>query len=207
MPKIVESRTLAQIKALAKMSNRLVYGMQSCWWKVGSLIYTHHIGSLPCGPSGEMLLETDNPMGFIAAAENSVDHYGKHGLKAFVAAYHGNLLDDNGTPTSFKTWQEYNDLIDKQLSEPFGDDFKGEIARKIYVPIYNNPSLLKHQSGLTKLTREIADRIVAVIEGHRCVWIGDGTSYKSSCGNTFLATQRWSHCQGCGRRIEVKDAT
>ena len=115
MPKIVEKLTLEQIKALAQHANRLVYAMNTCWWKIGNPIYRHPDGGiLPCGPRGEMLLETDNPLGFIAAAENSVDHYGKHGLRAFVAAYHGNLIADNGNPTSLKTWQEYNDLISKQ---------------------------------------------------------------------------------------------
>lgn len=111
--KLTNTMSLAQIKALAQQSNRLVYAMSTCWWKIGNPIYrTLGEHPLPCGPRGEMLLETDDPIGFIAAAENSEGHYGKHGLKAFVASYHGNLVTDDGKPTSFNTWQEYNNLIE-----------------------------------------------------------------------------------------------
>jgi len=63
-----------------------------------------------------MLLETDDPMGFITHAEGNPTHYGKHGLDAFVAAYHGNATTDDGRPTSFSTWDEYNELIDNAVN-------------------------------------------------------------------------------------------
>jgi len=101
------------LKAAAKSYNRLVYGFNTCWWKLGDPIYTHKSG-LPCGPRGEVLLETDDPMGFIEAAEKNPDHYGRHGLKAFAAAYHGNVRTEDGKPTSFDSWDKYNALIDRE---------------------------------------------------------------------------------------------
>lgn len=114
MEDITNNTSFELIKALAKQSNRLVYAVQSCWWKIGDPIYTHPDGGLPCGPRREMLLETDDPLGFIEQAEKNVEHYGKHGLRAFIAAYHGNVIVyETGFPTSFDTWDKYNDIIDE----------------------------------------------------------------------------------------------
>ena len=115
--KLSNKHTLGQIKIMAKLSNRLVYGAQSCWWKIGSPCYQTPVDSgikLPCGPRGELLLETDNPMAFIAVAEKNPSHYGKHGIEAFVAAYHENVIDENGLPTSLKNWDDYNQLLDEE---------------------------------------------------------------------------------------------
>lgn len=113
MIRLTNARSLGQIKVLAAQSNRLVYGFSACWWKVGDPVYSHDESGLPCGPRGEMLLETDDPMSFIAAAEANPAHYGKHGLDAFVAAYHGNTVTETGLPTSLETWDEYNKLLDE----------------------------------------------------------------------------------------------
>jgi len=109
--------TLDMIKLLAKGANRLVYAVQTCWWKIGDPIYKHPATNLPCGPRGEMLLETGNPTGFIELAEKNPEHYGRHGLRAFVTAYHGNVVTKKGKlPTSLVGWERYNDLLDKELS-------------------------------------------------------------------------------------------
>ena len=112
--KLTNRISLETIKALAGVSSRLVYAAQTCWWKVGDPIYKCSDSSLPCGPRGEMLLETDNPLGFIEQAEKNIQHYGKHGIRAFVAAYHENIVvAHNCLPTSFNSWDKYNDIIDK----------------------------------------------------------------------------------------------
>ena len=117
MCKLANVASLELIKMLAKKSGRLVYGFQTCWWKIGNPVYTHPDCSLPCGPRKEMLQETDNPLGFIEQAEKNPEHYGKHGLRAFVAAYHGNLVAPNRCPTSFDSWNKYNDVIDEYDKE------------------------------------------------------------------------------------------
>ena len=52
---------------------------------------------------------------FILNALSNQTHYGKYGLTAFMAAYHGNVTTDDGKPTSLVSWNEYNELIDKTL--------------------------------------------------------------------------------------------
>lgn len=116
MFKLTFIMNLEQLKEIAKKYNRLVYGCQTCWWKIGSPIYKHE-NDLPCGPRGEVLLETDDPVGFIAEALKNPGHYGRNGLDAFVAAYHGNARTVDGKPTSFETWDKYNELIDKYRKE------------------------------------------------------------------------------------------
>jgi hypothetical protein len=94
----------------------IFYGANTCWW-------THdpnHLGrlpdsGLPCDPRGGVLFQTDDVEGFLRAAEEAPDHYGRHGLQAFVAAHHENCTmgDDDPTPWAFPTWDEYNDAIDR----------------------------------------------------------------------------------------------
>lgn len=105
------------LKAEAKHHTRLVYAAQTPWWKLGDPVYNHPEVDLPCGPRSEMLLETDNPLEFIEAAENNPDFYGKHGLKAFTAAYHGSVVADNGLPTSLDSWDGYNELLDEEMED------------------------------------------------------------------------------------------
>ena len=118
--KLTHTMGLEQLKEIAKKYNRLVYGFNTCWWKIGDPIYKDS-NDLPCGPRGEVLLETDDPVGFIEAAEKNPDHYGKHKLEAFVAAYHGNVRTVDGKPTSFETWDKYNELIDENLNTKKGE--------------------------------------------------------------------------------------
>ena len=113
---IKEYANLNMIKRLAGRSGRLVYAISSCWWFIGDPPYRHRSG-LPCGPRGEMLMETDKPLDFINAAEENPEFYGKRGLRTFVAAYHGNVrVAETDLPTSLKTWEEYSDLIKERDS-------------------------------------------------------------------------------------------
>lgn len=70
---------------------------------------------LPCDPRGSVLFQTENVEGFIQTARDKSAHYGKHGIKAFLAAHHLNcvvgLFDLRST--SAATWKEYNDALDR----------------------------------------------------------------------------------------------
>ena len=120
MIKLTYAMDLKMLKQLAKKSKRLIYAINTCYWKIGNPVYSHPDCDLPCGPRGEMLLEMDNPNEFIRLAEENPDHYGKYGLQAFVAAYHGNIIaignDERsmGKITSLETWDEYNEVIDRE---------------------------------------------------------------------------------------------
>lgn len=104
---------LEKLKEMAKNSNILVYSISSCWWKIGHPVYQNGKG-LPCGPRGEMLLETDDPFGFLLAAEKSAHFYGKHGIDALVNSHHENITTNDGRPTSLSSWEEMNELLEQQ---------------------------------------------------------------------------------------------
>ncbi len=116
-------KILADIERIAalKPHARVLYAVSTCWWCIDAPPefvnprYEKH--GLPCDPRGSMLMETNNLKRWLQAAKDNPDHYGKHGLLAFMAAYHGNVCATNGNPTSASSWQEYNDLIDRSLPE------------------------------------------------------------------------------------------
>lgn len=71
---------------------------------------------LPCDPRGGVLFQTDDIEGFLQAAIKNVTHYGKHGLRAFMAAHHENciLSFENPIPWCDRDWQAYNDALDEK---------------------------------------------------------------------------------------------
>jgi hypothetical protein len=118
--------TLEQVRAAnPKM---IWYGANTCWWThlAEDLREASRLGrqALPSDPRGGMLFETINVEAFLRAAEESPDHYGKHGLAAFMAAHHRNcligravtdsviVLATSARPWCMPTWQEYNEAID-----------------------------------------------------------------------------------------------
>jgi hypothetical protein len=111
--KLIEQINWSTVK---KMSDeipkaRVVYGFSTCWWKIGDPCYQKN--GLPCDPRGGVLMET-TLADFIESAERDTEKFGKHGLRTFMAAYHGNLVTaDNGWPTCFEKWEQYDELVDK----------------------------------------------------------------------------------------------
>ena len=88
----------------------IYYSSQTCWW-------THnpdHIcgDEFPLDPSGAPLFVVENAIEFLKEAKENPDHYGKHGLEAFMAAHHQNVTQGNGKPVCFPAWDYYNRLID-----------------------------------------------------------------------------------------------
>lgn len=136
---------LLSLKGIAERALRtietkgiVVYAVHTCWWYLcpsdcdlpyslpgedRDLILTLANGqkktikggAIPCDPRGSVLLQTHDVASFLRAAIEKKDHYGRHGLAAFVAAYEGNVvLPDRATlrPTSVAGWHHYNDLLD-----------------------------------------------------------------------------------------------
>ena len=72
---------------------------------------------LPCDPRGSVLMMTrkGDGEGFLKAAERSSAHYGKHGLRAFMAAHHRNCIESSTSPRPWSAtdYDEYNDAIDR----------------------------------------------------------------------------------------------
>lgn len=105
----------------------IYYGAQTCWWTHRAEDLTTvpegRVGAgLPCDPRGGLLMQTDDAEGFLAAAEAKAEHYGRHKLKAFEAAHHGNVLHVGrgvfGYPTCFRTWEAYNTVLDERFGKP-----------------------------------------------------------------------------------------
>jgi hypothetical protein len=133
-PFIAEEVTMETVKTIAKYSKIILYGANTCWWTASwNDIYRHPDVGLPCDPRGGVLMQTNGEDGweeFIKQAEENPTHYGKHGLRAFLLAYHGcvkvqSAKTGNIVPTCLSTWQEYNDLIDENAKL---DNLKGNIA-------------------------------------------------------------------------------
>lgn len=121
-PKLENKWNFEQIKERAlyaeQNNGRLVYSTFSPWWFIlarGDEKLPYYLKTspcLPCDPRGAVLLETTGICAFIDAAEQNVEHYGRHGIEAFVAAYHENVVERDGMSTSLNNWDEYNNVID-----------------------------------------------------------------------------------------------
>lgn len=119
---LYDVKTPLEALTMLPPDTRVVYGARTCWWNVPALTgvwYTvnNQPGGLPCDPRGGVLFECDDLKGFIEAARKNADAYGRHGLQAFEAAFHGNVVTKQGKPTCFETWDRYNDLIDAAIAD------------------------------------------------------------------------------------------
>jgi hypothetical protein len=110
--KIAEVRTLRSLDEIRKAKPEMVfYSARTCWW-------TTNPKDLGCGPdvpldpAGAPLFQTDDVEGFLASAEAEPEHYGRHGLEAFILAYHGNVVSTDGLPRCSPHWEQYNKLLD-----------------------------------------------------------------------------------------------
>jgi hypothetical protein len=112
--------SMDEVKQRAKRNKLIRYGANTMWWGMDDAPWysTDSVG-LPCDPRGGMLMQTEDALGFLKAAEENPQHYGKHGLRAFLLSLHGCVVTEDGKPTCFDTWQAYNDLIDAETARAF----------------------------------------------------------------------------------------
>ena len=67
---------------------------------------------IPLDPTGSPLYHHTTPeaiIGFIEASEKKPEHFGEHGLDAFMMSHHQNCGEN-----CFSEWKEYNKIIDEQ---------------------------------------------------------------------------------------------
>lgn len=107
-----------EFQAMELCEKKMVfYGANTCWWTADPKdLHKHPTAGLPCDPRGGMLMQTKerDGMTFIKSALAVPEHYGKHGIRAFLLAYHGCVkVKETGLATCFATWDEYNQLIDQ----------------------------------------------------------------------------------------------
>lgn len=131
MTSIIKAITMEEIEQIKPAM--IFHGMQSPWW-------THdpaHLGAtasgLPCDPSGGPLFETRHTAEFLAEARANPQHYGKHGLAAFMAAHHLNCRTnmDDLKPTCLRDWNAYNAVLDAQGGEPLAIEMSVDDAARL----------------------------------------------------------------------------
>ena len=115
---------MEEVRQRARPYRMAFYGANTCWWTSSEEdLYTHETG-LPCDPRGGMLFQSAEGEldKFIKEAEAHPERYGKHGIRVFLASYHGVVVTEDGKPTCFDNWNMYNDLLDiydKEKNEPY----------------------------------------------------------------------------------------
>ena len=118
MPHILQRITLEQVRAARP--EKIYYGMRTLWWTHDPRdICRQKRNTLPCDPRGGPLLETAAVDDFLGQAEANAPFYGKHGLAAFIGAHAWNCVVSAHDRRSMcvVTWQEMNDLLDRQAAE------------------------------------------------------------------------------------------
>jgi hypothetical protein len=110
-----------EIKMILRNSSKIFYGALTCWWS-DHLFYSQ--SGLPVDPRGGVLFETDRVLDFLRTAEDNPGHYGSHKFEAFKAAFHGvieiRIADGRFLPTCFRTWDQYNKVLDVLKPGEFG---------------------------------------------------------------------------------------
>ncbi|MFH1603899.1 MAG: hypothetical protein ABIH03_08330 [Pseudomonadota bacterium] len=110
---------LAEVRAAKPKT--IYYGARTCWWTHDPRHLGRHRSGLPCDPRGGLLFETDDVEGFLRATEEEarkppeVCQYGKHRLRAFMAAHHLNchVSATDWRSTCFTSWDDYNRILDE----------------------------------------------------------------------------------------------
>lgn len=140
--------SLEDATALVETAEYVFYSPATCWWTLSEsdLYGTPELapravrrplhpsekrpGAVPGGPRNEPLLMTDSVAAWWAAAMANPEAYGRHGFEALMAAYHGNVVvaRRDFRPTSFRTWPDYNRVIDEAVAAAIGGpiDFTGD---------------------------------------------------------------------------------
>ena len=119
---IASPRTLTDLNEI-RDAEMLFDSSKTCWWTTNPNDLCDETGfptppgarqdSLPLDPSGAPLFQSDDVKGFLQKCEEDAQQYGKHGIEAFILAYHGNVLSDEGFSSCAVKWDLYNNLLDE----------------------------------------------------------------------------------------------
>ena len=141
---IIELIKLEDVRA-AK-SDSLYFAPNTLWW-------THESAHLSVAQLRRQHIIRDEET-FLKAAEYNPSQFGRHGLRAFLAAHHLNcyVSFDDLSHTSARTWNEYNDALDRL----------DELKKNILHP--DSPELIERLK--LWLGNERADFFTSVYEKH-----------------------------------------
>ena len=106
------------IRDVIRTNPRVAYvAEEGCWWTTREEdIYTDPTTGVACDPRRSRIAAV--PWGpFLYRAQSNPAAFGKHGLDAFIAAYHGNCIVNiiDPRPTALDIWQQYNDAMDRMI--------------------------------------------------------------------------------------------
>jgi hypothetical protein len=114
--------TLHEVRKIARRNRMIYYGANTPWWTANDKDMVYRSGQLPCDPRGGMLFQTDDVEGFLVAASKpeNAQHYGKHGIRVFMLAYHGCVVaktpEGKVLPTCLNSWEQYSELLDRKIA-------------------------------------------------------------------------------------------
>ena len=108
--------SLSTLEKLAEdPEQEAVYSIGTCWWSLWDDKWMpYNRCGIPLDPSGSPLMQAPLKK-FLENALANEKSYGKHGMDAFVAAFHGNVRRWDGEPLCFKEWERYNNLLDSSI--------------------------------------------------------------------------------------------
>lgn len=86
-------------------SQMAFYAVGCCWWTSFREDLAKHPSGLPCCPHCKSVLLQANLVPFLENAEAYPEHYGSHGLEAFLLAYHRN------SDWCGRNWQRYETYL------------------------------------------------------------------------------------------------
>lgn len=113
--RVIELLTFAEVK---KSRPKVI------WYSTGTMWWTHRASDLgvlpngiPCDPRGAPLMMTDRSRqaarAFLDGAAAKPEHYGRHGLRAFMAMHHANSYHvDDLVHWASGSIEEYNKALD-----------------------------------------------------------------------------------------------
>ena len=119
MPEIRAGISFEQVVREVGVHPIIFYAVGTCWWTHRRIdLHRHRDSGLPCDPRGSMLWQTDEAIAFLEQSRQNVEHYGKWGLRTFMAAHHLNcVVSGSGLkkfiPTSMCGWDKYNAALDR----------------------------------------------------------------------------------------------
>ena len=180
MVAIVKVTTLEDIRRANPQ--KVYYSVNTCWWTHRQTdLRQEPTSGLPCDPRGGMVMERDNVEGFLKAAEENAEAYGRHGLDAFIAAHNDNCVvsptDLRGT--CLRTWDEYNELLD--VVEPLPNELPTTHDQKVamlreYTRLeVNEMWQLLLRKGTKKAIKHFYDAVIDA--GYHIYWVKPDQEY------------------------------
>ena len=74
---------------------------------------------VPCDPTGTLVMPVPRDM-YLRQCTRDVSAYGRHALRTWLAAHHGNVHDALGQPAASEDWADYDSAVERWLAQRRG---------------------------------------------------------------------------------------